>query len=298
MTATPADPAGAQTVPTAPTAPAMPTMLTALPTLVVAPHLDDALLSAFELTRSATGRTVLTVFDGEPQEPVVTSWDLVCSLKDSAEAMRLRRAENDEAMRRSGCAHRSVGLVDLQYLDGPRPAEDAEAIRAAVRAWLAEVGEGIVAAPAGAGTPPAPTAALLGTPGGARRRRLRRLVGRPGQAVLNARARWMARHTLPAAHADHLFVRDAIVTMQDAAGIVLYEEIPYLWGESADRSVAELLERHALVARPITATVDRTEKARCLSAYRSQVELLYSPRGRLDSAQGLPDTERYWLLTG
>ena len=85
---------------------------------------------------------------------------------------------------------------------------------------------------------------------------------------------------------------------QDAAGIVLYEEIPYLWGESADRSVAELLERHALVARPITATVDRTEKARCLSAYRSQVELLYSPRGRLDSAQGLPDTERYWLLTG
>ncbi len=95
MTATPADPAGAQTVPTAPTAPAMPTMLTALPTLVVAPHLDDALLSAFELTRSATGRTVLTVFDGEPQEPVVTSWDLVCSLKDSAEAMRLRRAEND-----------------------------------------------------------------------------------------------------------------------------------------------------------------------------------------------------------
>lgn len=281
-----------------------------LPILVVAPHLDDALLSAFALTTApapsaspassaaSTAPTVLTVFDGEPADPVVTSWDVVCSLADSSEAMRLRRAENDEAMRRSGSAHRSVGLVDLQYLDGPRPPQDAEAIRAAVRAWLREVGAGIVAVPAGAGTPPPPTAALLGAPGGARRRRLRRLLGPPGQALLNARARWMARHTLPAAHADHLFVRDALVTLEEAAAIVLYEEIPYLWGRPADHEVAQLLERHGLGAQELTARVDRADKARCIGAYRTQVGLLYSPRGRLDSVEGLPHVERYWLLDG
>lgn len=275
-----------------------PTYAGPLPVLVVAPHLDDALLSAFALASSGTRTTVLTVFDGEPEQPVVTSWDLVCSLRDSAEAMRLRRSENDEAMRLSGCAHSSVGLVDQQYLDGPRPHAQADVIRGAVRAWLAQVGDGIVAVPAGAGTPAPPSTALLGTPGGARRRRLRQLVGPAGQALLNARARWMARNTLPAAHVDHLFVRDALVPLaREAAGVVLYEEIPYLWGAPADSSVAELVARHGLRVQQVTAGVDRSVKAVCVGAYRTQVELLYSPLGRLDSVKGLPETERYWLLT-
>lgn len=277
--------------------PSLPAFVGSLPVLVVAPHLDDALLSAFALATSGTSTSVLTVFDGEPERPVVTSWDLVCSLRDSAEAMALRRAENDEAMRRSGCAHHSLGLIDQQYLDGPRPAAEADKIREAVRSWLNEVGNGIVAVPAGAGAPP-PTSAVFGTPGGARRRRLRQLVGPAGQALLNARARWMARNTLPAAHVDHLFVRDALVPLaQEGCGVVLYEEVPYLWGAPADRSVTDLVGQHGLRALEVTAGVDLAHKARCVGAYGTQVELLYSPHGRLDTISGLPETERYWLLT-
>lgn len=277
-----------------PVTPALPTDLQALPVLIVEPHLDDAVLSAFALARA--GATILTVFDGAPQPPVVTSWDQICSLRDSTEAMALRHTESAEAMRRTGCERRSLGLIDLQYLDGPRPAGDAEAIRSAVRAWLAEVGDGIVAVPAGAGREPVPEGSVLGRPGGARRRRLRSLVGPPGRVLLDARARWIARHAKPAAHADHLYVRDALASFDDVATVVLYEEVPYLWGAPADRSVADLSSRHELRCHQVSADVDRADKARCVSAYRTQIELLYSPRGRLDSVAGLPPTERYWVL--
>lgn len=276
----------------------LPKPLDTLPVLVVAPHLDDAVLSAFALARSGPDATVLTVFDGEPQPPVVTSWDLVCSLRDSAEAMRLRRAENLDAMRRTGCDHRTVGLVDQQYLEGQRCDDDAEMTRAAVQEWLNEVGSGVVAIPAGAGCPPAPSTAVLGTPGGARRRQLRRLVGPAGQALLNARARRMAQRTRPTVHVDHLFVRDALVPLSVEAAVLLYEEIPYLWGEPGDRSVTELATRNWLRTQQFTVEIDRADKARCIAAYRTQIPLLYARHGRLDSAAGLPSTERYWLLTG
>ena len=105
-------------------------------TLIVSPHLDDAVLSAFGLLQLGDQVDVMTILDGAPVPPVRTGWDRLCGFEDSDDAVSARRAENDAAL--AGAPHGlfSLGLLDAQYLDGPRSIDDSQALVDAVLQWL------------------------------------------------------------------------------------------------------------------------------------------------------------------
>lgn len=126
------------------------------------------------------------------------------------------------------------------------------------------------------------------------------MVGPAGRALLDARARFVVPRTAPIAHEDHVLARDAILEALPTLGVgslLLYEELPYLWGAPADESVRLLSQQTRLPARGFSLPVDRAEKARRIGGYTSQLRYMHSPSGPLDRAQSLPPQERYWLLT-
>ncbi len=270
------------------------------PVLVVSPHLDDAILSAFALCRWERA-AVLNVFDGAPSPRHETTWDRLCGFDDSDQAVAARHAENAAAFADLDVPQLSVGLLDSQYLTAPRGIDESERILAVVLDWVQAQGETrcTIAVPAGAGRP-APAATIGGGAASARKRAIRQAVGKLGGAVLDARSRYVARHTKPAAQHDHLLVRDVIagrLAARPGLDILLYEEVPYLWGAPADDEAGSLARRCGQVALPISLEVDRAEKARRIGAYTSQLAYLYAPHGPLDSAPGLPAHERYWRLS-
>lgn len=273
------------------------------PVLVLAPHFDDAILSAFGLLQGGSPVEVATVFTGEPGSVRETGWDRLCGFSDSEDAVRSRRAENDQALRDLPVAQQHLGLLDSQYLDAPRAREELEGVQSFVREWVDRHGSrSIVAVPAGAGRSLDVTAAgsrLVGGPRSARRAAVRRAVGPVGRAVLRARARLVARRTKPFAHPDHLAVRDAAVRAlsgRTGGRILLYEDLPYLWGSPADLEAADVGRTLGLGAREHRHVVDRDAKAARVAAYASQLRYMYAPHGELDTPAGLPAVERYWAI--
>lgn len=241
------------------------------PLLVVSPHFDDAAFSCAALLDRGDPVDVLTVFAGEPRPPVRGWWDEQCGFASSAESVRARRQEDEQALAPEGHRLLYLDLLELQHFDGPRPAAEAEPIVEAVRAWSAQARGGTVALPAGAGWAPhwlPPRAAI----------KLRRPRG-------------------PEPHADHVFVRDAVLGAGlDDVRLVLYEELPYLWGGSAARAARRAAASQGLRARKNVIPVDREAKARRIAAYASQVPHMSPAWGRLDSPGTLPATECYWRL--
>lgn len=286
------------------------------PVLILAPHFDDAVLSAFALLRLATDAPadsaasgapvethLATVFTGEPVTAKDTGWDRLCGFASSSEACRARRRENAAALAGLGVHEHDLGLLDLQYLDGPRDPSDDASIARFVEGWLDAHGPGaVVAAPAGAGRQVAPTTSgrsVFGAPRSERRASIRRAVGPAGRRILSARARVVARRTPPFAHPDHVLVRDAAaraVADRQHGGLLLYEDLPYLWGAPADGEAASLGRRTGLPVTECRCSIDQQEKASRVAAYRSQLRYMYAPRGPLDAAAGLPPVERYWAI--
>lgn len=241
------------------------------PLLVVSPHLDDAALSCAVLLDRGEPVDVLTVFAGEPQPPRRGWWDEVCGFASSADSMAVRRDEEEAALAPGAHRIRLLDLLELQHFDGPRPAGEGDDIATGVRDWLADVGGGTVAVPAGAGWAP------------------RWLPPRLAQKLRRPRG--------PEPHGDHVFTRDALLrsTLENAS-LVFYEEVPYLWGGGAARAARRAASAYGLRAELEVVPVDREGKARRLAAYTSQIPHLSPPEGRLDSPAVLPAEERYWRL--
>jgi LmbE family N-acetylglucosaminyl deacetylase len=239
------------------------------PLLLVSPHLDDAVFSCVALVERAEPIDVLTVASGAPDPPRQGWWDAQCGFASSAESIPARLAEDDAAF--AGTPHRRshLGLLELQY-QPERTTAEAELLAGRVRAWVAANPGGVVALPAGAGCSPRLTARW-------RRRLLRR-------------------HCSPPQHPDHVWVRDTVLGALTEATLLLYEEIPYLWGEPADAEAERAASRRSLAAEPITVEVDPGQKARRIAAYASQIAEISPSHGRLDDPQTLPAEERYWLL--
>lgn len=246
------------------------------PVLVVSPHLDDAVLSAFGFL-DRPDVTVMTVFTGAPEDGVASEWDRKLGHADGAEIMRRRLAEDDAALESMRVPTVRLGLLEAGYRDGDLPEHDAESLRAAVREWLAGTdGNGVVLAPSGAG------------------------------AVDNLvyRLRW--RTNLPIArfpggglpHPDHVATRDVVVPEVLAAGhrVVLYEELPYCWSGRGDRRVAQLVEAGLPQPQRFHLRVDPRRKAAAVARYESQTPELFRPWVR-DIASVMPSVERYWLVT-
>jgi hypothetical protein len=207
---------------------------------------------------------------GEPDPPRRGWWDAACGFASSAESLTARRLEDEAALRPGGHRLRWLDLCEGQYLDGPRPAEEAGPITTAVRDWIGANPAGLVALPAGAGWAP------------------RWLPRRVARRLREPRG--------PEPNADHAFVRDAVLGAVDGARFLLYEEFPYVWGGSGARPARQAAEAAGYRVRAQEDPVDRTLKARRIGAYASQVAHLWPHVGRLDSPELLPKSERYWLL--
>ena len=100
--------------------------------VVVSPHLDDAVLSAFGLLTDATSATVITVFAGIPDDSVPPGEYDRLTRSDSPRARMLARREEDVRV----LGGLGVGHIHLDFFDhpcrtaDPQPAEVARAIAA------------------------------------------------------------------------------------------------------------------------------------------------------------------------
>lgn len=84
-------------------------------TVVVSPHLDDAVFSLGRLLARLTDPLVVTVFDGVPDACVSTPYDEGGGFDCSVDAVRARIVENDAALAVLGCTGAGLGLLDGQY---------------------------------------------------------------------------------------------------------------------------------------------------------------------------------------
>jgi hypothetical protein len=239
---------------------------------VVSPHFDDAALSCAALLDRGEAVDVLTVCGGRPNPPRTGAWDRWTGFPDSDASTAARR--NEEVAAFEGSPHRlaTLDLCEAQYLEQPRPEADGQAVTEALTEWAGADG-GTVAIPAGAGRRKLASAKV---------ERLLQGLGRPPQ------------------HPDHLFVRDRALDAfagREGIDVLLYEELPHLWGRKADREVAKLARSLGLAIRLLELPVDRRAKAERIAPYESQVPYIYPNRGRLDDERTLPPTERYWRLT-
>lgn len=240
--------------------------------LLVAPHCDDAALSCAGLLARSEPIDILTVFAGTPDSPWPSDWDLTTGFADPAESVLARRAEEEAAIADTPHRLAFLELLDAAYLGAPRSQDAARAINAAIRSWLEKNRDGVVAAPAGAGR-------------------------RPGRIA--TRARRVMRVDLPPRHPDHVAVRDAALEVIGATSGrgLLYEEVPYLWGKSAEAEVRRIARRGRFFAETVDVPVDRATKARRIAVYASQAPHLRVGTRRPDSPQDLPAIERYWFLS-
>jgi LmbE family N-acetylglucosaminyl deacetylase len=117
--------------------------------VVLSPHLDDAVLSAWSTLREPGDLVVVNVCTRAPEPGTLSKWDRVFGTDDSAALVELRRAEDDAALAIAGRGAMSLDFLDGQYRDEPLSVgEVRSALEKAVSkaAWLC--------APAGIGAHP------------------------------------------------------------------------------------------------------------------------------------------------
>jgi LmbE family N-acetylglucosaminyl deacetylase len=104
-------------------------------TLIVSPHLDDALLSATQVAMSGPS-TVATVFAGPPPAEVeLTEWDLLTGASSSLERYRERLVEDERANAVVGSRPVHLAFPEAQFRQGQL---DAASCTAELTALMAE----------------------------------------------------------------------------------------------------------------------------------------------------------------
>ena len=88
--------------------------------LAISPHLDDAAFSCGALLAACASPTVVTVFAGAPPaDAPLTEWDAACGFASGREAMRVRQAEDQDAMQALGARPVYLPFLDAQYQATP-----------------------------------------------------------------------------------------------------------------------------------------------------------------------------------
>jgi LmbE family N-acetylglucosaminyl deacetylase len=88
-------------------------------TVVLSPHLDDAVLSCWSVLSGPGDVRPVNVFAASPPAGFVTDVDRICGATDSAAHMVERRAEDAEALALAGRTPVNLPFLDRQYR-GPR----------------------------------------------------------------------------------------------------------------------------------------------------------------------------------
>ena len=119
------------------------------PTVVLSPHLDDAVLSAFTVLEHPGDVLVINVCDGVPPPGRASEWVRLCGGDDDATQMQRRRAEDRAALDVVG--HRAIGLG---FLEADERSPDAQPDLIARRATAAVATTARLLAPLGMGSHP------------------------------------------------------------------------------------------------------------------------------------------------
>lgn len=119
--------------------------------LVVAPHPDDAVLSAWTALRESPTPWVATVCTGMPPAGLRGGFDEVLGSTDSASLVTERLAEDAAVLDSIGAPWRRAGLLDGQYRSEPL---DQDVVADFVGRTVEEAGADTVLVPAGIGAHP------------------------------------------------------------------------------------------------------------------------------------------------
>ncbi len=94
------------------------------PTVILSPHLDDAVLSCWHLLCGPGDVGVINVFAGSPTPGSGASWwDRITGATDSVRRMEERRAEDSEAFSIAGRTATHLDFLDEQYQPTDQPLE-------------------------------------------------------------------------------------------------------------------------------------------------------------------------------
>jgi LmbE family N-acetylglucosaminyl deacetylase len=95
-----------------------------VPTVILSPHPDDAVLSLWHVLDGDGEVVVLNVFGGSPDGHRGDAWwDRLTGAPDSVARMAERHAEDRAALAIAGREPANLGLLDGQYRDGEPPLE-------------------------------------------------------------------------------------------------------------------------------------------------------------------------------
>jgi LmbE family N-acetylglucosaminyl deacetylase len=114
--------------------------------VVLSPHLDDAVLSAWSVLRGPAELQVVNVCTGLPANGLLSPWDRLTGATDSRSRMHERVREDRVALARAGRTATSLDFPESLYRRGPL---DNDALREALAGKIA--GAAQVWAPAGIG---------------------------------------------------------------------------------------------------------------------------------------------------
>ncbi len=101
-------------------------------TLVVSPHLDDAVLSAGLFLLTEPGAVVATVMAGHPGPGVLSDWDRACGFVDGDDPVARRRDEDRAALAILGARPHHLEFLDQPYRAG-RAADEGGSVDAGRR---------------------------------------------------------------------------------------------------------------------------------------------------------------------
>jgi LmbE family N-acetylglucosaminyl deacetylase len=90
-------------------------------TVILSPHLDDAVLSCWHLLTQPEEVTVINVFAGIPSRSAPAWWDRYTGATDSAERVQQRVGEDRRALALAGRAPVNLDLLDAQYRAAEQP---------------------------------------------------------------------------------------------------------------------------------------------------------------------------------
>jgi len=99
-------------------------------TVVISPHLDDAVFGCGHWLAAHPGALVVTVFAGVPREPAMaTDWDTRCGFTSAGQAMAERRREDRAALALLGAEPLWLDHCDSQYAQTSSAGEIAATLR-------------------------------------------------------------------------------------------------------------------------------------------------------------------------
>jgi LmbE family N-acetylglucosaminyl deacetylase len=119
------------------------------PAIVLSPHLDDAVLSAWSVLRGPGEVLVVNVCTAVPPAGTVGWYDRMRGIDDSAPFMEQRLGEDAEAVALAGREWANLGFLDDQYRSEPL---DPREVRGSLEAVVSEAS--VLYAPAGLGGHP------------------------------------------------------------------------------------------------------------------------------------------------